>query len=110
MAQRAAAPVATLRIPELDRVVHEPARLGILSVLSTRRQLTFTELRDLLEMTDGNLSVHLRTLEEAGHVSVKKTFDQRKPRTTVKLTARGREALSRYLDALEGILRATRDR
>ena len=92
----------------LDRVIHEASRLAIVSVLAPRRDVTFTELRDLLDMTDGNLSVHLNKLAEAGYVSLEKDYIGKKPRTTVSLTRPGRTALTRHLDALEAILRAAR--
>jgi DNA-binding transcriptional ArsR family regulator len=95
-------------VARLDRVIHEPARLAIASVLATRRDMPFTELRDLLEMTDGNLSVHLGKLEEAGFVVLTKEFVGKRPRTTVKLTRAGRTALRHHLDALESIVRAAR--
>ena len=92
----------------LDRVIHEASRLAIVSVLAPRRSIAFTELRDLLDMTDGNRSVHLGKLAEAGYVSLDKGFIDKKPRTTVALTRAGRTALTRHLDALEAILRAAR--
>lgn len=92
----------------LDRTLHEPARLAIASVLASRAEASFIELRDLLSLTDGNLSVHLRALQEAGYVGVEKTFVERRPRTTAKLTRKGRTALEHHLDALEDILRAAR--
>jgi DNA-binding transcriptional ArsR family regulator len=95
-------------VARLDRVIHEAARLAIVSVLAPRRDVPFTELRDILGMTDGNLSVHLGKLDEAGYVSLSKTFVARKPRTNVSLTKKGRAALSRHLDALESIVKAAR--
>ena len=95
-------------VSRLDRLIHETARLGIVSVLAPRKEISFTELRDLLEMTDGNLSVHVRTLEEAGYVVVSKSFVGRRPRTTLSLSRKGRAALGKYLDTLEGVLRAAR--
>lgn len=95
-------------VARLDRVIHEAARLAIVSVLAPRRDVAFTELRDLLDMSDGNLSVHLGKLEEAGYVSVVKSFVARRPRTGVSLTRKGRAALSRHLDALESIVKAAR--
>ena len=92
----------------LDRTLHEPARLAIASVLSSRAEASFTELRELLSLTDGNLSVHLRALQDAGYVTVEKAFVERKPRTTARLSRKGREALGKHLDALEQILRAAR--
>jgi DNA-binding MarR family transcriptional regulator len=92
----------------LDRLIHERGRLGIMSLLATAESLTFKELRDLLEMTDGNLSVHMRTLEEGGYVNVHKGFVDRKPRTTYALTEAGRAAFNRYLETLEQIVRQSR--
>lgn len=92
----------------LDRVIHEASRLAIVSVLAPRREITFVELRDLLDMTDGNLSVHLNRLVDAGYVALAKDHVDKKPRTTVSLTRPGRAALKRHLDALEAILRAAR--
>jgi DNA-binding MarR family transcriptional regulator len=93
---------------QLDRLVHERARLGILSALSVNDSLTFTELKKLLDATDGNLSVHARKLEEAGYVACAKGFDGRIPRTDYRLTAAGRKALNRYLDHMESLIRAMR--
>lgn len=92
----------------LDRTLHEPVRLAIASVLASRADASFTELRELLALTDGNLSVHLRALEAAGYVVVAKAFVDRKPRTTARLSRKGREALERHIDALEEIVRAAR--
>lgn len=92
----------------VDKLVHEPLRLGILTTLAVNDSLAFTELRDALEATDGNISVHSRKLEEAGYLSCKKGFQGRTPRTTFKITAKGRRALSEYLDHMEALIRATR--
>ena len=97
-------------LPELDRVIHEPARLGIVSVLASRREASFLELKELLDMTDGNLSVHLRTLEEAEYVEILKTFVGRRPRTGVRLSRKGKAAFDKYLDALETLVRSRRKR
>ena len=91
-----------------DKLIHEQLRLGMLSALAVNSVLTFTELREMLETTDGNLSVHARKLEDAGYVSCKKTFQGRTPRTVFRLTARGRRALTRYLDHMEALIRAAR--
>lgn len=93
---------------EFDRLVYERVRLGILSALAVSPTLTFTELKQLLETSDGNLSVHARKLEDAGYVSCKKTFEDRHPKTEYRLTAKGRQALSRYLDHMEALIEATR--
>ena len=94
----------------LDRVIHEPVRLGLLSALAVNRSLSFRELRDLLETTDGNLSVHARRLEEAGYVSCAKHFEGRTPKTKFKITAAGRRALEGYLTHMDAIIAATRNR
>lgn len=94
---------------ELDRVIHERVRLGIVSSLAVNGSLTFTDLRDLLGITDGNLSAHARKLEEAGYVECRKSFDGRTPKTVFGLTATGRRELEAYLDHMEAIIRATRD-
>jgi DNA-binding MarR family transcriptional regulator len=101
---------AVVETPKLDRLVHERLRLGILSALSVNESLTFNELKKLLDTTDGNLSVHARKLEEGGYVSCTKSFDGRLPRTDFRLTAGGRRALERYLDHMEALVQAMRDR
>lgn len=93
---------------ELDQVIHERMRLGIISALAARDTLTFSELKRLLEATDGNLSVHARKLEEASYVICTKSFEGRVPRTEYRITALGRRALERYLDQMEQIIRQTR--
>jgi DNA-binding MarR family transcriptional regulator len=95
---------------KLDRLVHDRLRLGMLSALSVNESLTFTELKRLLDATDGNLSVHARKLEEAGYVSCAKSFEGRLPRTDYRITAAGRRALERYLDHMEALIQAMRDR
>ncbi len=105
----AGAPMAGVA-QQLDRLVHERLRLGILSALSVNESLTFTELKKLLDTTDGNLSVHARKLEEAGYVACAKGFKGRVPRTDYRLTAAGRRALDRYLDHMESLIQAMRDR
>ena len=94
----------------LDRLIHERIRLGIVSALAVNRSLTFNELKALLKTTDGNLSVHARRLEEADYILCSKSFDGRLPKTEYRLTAAGRKALERYLDHMEALIRATRDR
>jgi DNA-binding HxlR family transcriptional regulator len=94
----------------LDRLIHERIRLGIVSALAVNRSLTFNELKALLKTTDGNLSVHARKLEEASYIVCTKSFDGRLPKTEYRLTAAGRRALERYLDHMEALIRATRDR
>ena len=92
-------------VSRLNAVIHERARLGIMSVLAARTALSFTELKTYLEMTDGNLSVHLRILQKAGFVSIEKAFVQRKPRTTVKMTRKGKIAFEHYVQVLEEIVK-----
>jgi DNA-binding HxlR family transcriptional regulator len=99
------------RVPgDVDRVIHERIRLGIVSALAVNRALSFPELKALLKTSDGNLSVHARRLEEAEYLSCTKTFDGRQPKTEYKLTAAGRRALERYLNHMEALIRATRER
>ena len=93
---------------KLERLIHERLRLGILSALAVNASLTFNELKKLLDTTDGNLSVHARKLEDAAYVVCTKTFDNRVPRTEYRLTATGRQALERYLDHMEALIRAMR--
>ncbi len=94
--------------PQLDRLIHERIRLGIVSALAVSESLTFNELKRLLHTTDGNLSVHARKLEAAQYVAAAKSFQDRVPRTEYRLTAQGRRALERYLDHLEALIRAAR--
>jgi DNA-binding MarR family transcriptional regulator len=94
----------------LDRLIHERIRLGIVSALAVNRSLTFNELKALLKTTDGNLSVHARKLEEADYILCTKSFDGRLPKTAYRLTASGRRALERYLNHMEALIRATRER
>ena len=89
---------------KLDRVIHEKARMGIMALLAASAALTFTEIRDALKMTDGNLSVQIRTLQEAGYVAVTKSYRQRRPCTTCALTADGRRAFSEYIATLGKII------
>jgi len=104
--------IAVARAPsaELDRLIHERMRLGIVSALAVNETLTFNDLKSLLKTSDGNLSVHARKLEEAQYVSCRKFFDGRVPRTEYRLTATGRRALESYLDHMEALIRATRER
>ena len=95
---------------QLDRLVHERLRLGILSALAVNESLTFTELKKLLDTTDGNLSVHARKLEEAGYIGCVKGFEGRVPRTDYRLTAAGRRALDRYVDHMERLIQAMREK
>ena len=94
---------------ELDRLIHERLRLGIVSALAVNERLTFNDLKRLLDTTDGNLSVHARKLEEAQYIACEKSFDGRVPRTEFRLTAAGRRALEKYVAHMESIIRAVRD-
>jgi DNA-binding HxlR family transcriptional regulator len=94
----------------LDRLIHERIRLGIVSALAVNRALTFNELKALLKTTDGNLSVHARKLEEANYILCTKSFDGRLPKTEYRLAPAGRKALERYLDHMEALIRATREK
>jgi len=93
---------------DLDRLIHERMRLGIVSALAVNDSLSFNDLKQLLKTTDGNLSVHARKLEEAGYIACEKYFDGRVPKTEFRLAPPGRRALERYLDHMEAIIRATR--
>jgi DNA-binding transcriptional ArsR family regulator len=94
---------------ELDKLIHERLRLGIVSALAVNESLTFNELKGALKTTDGNLSVHARKLEDAAYITCEKSFDGRTPKTEYRLTAAGRRALTGYLDHMEAIIRKTRD-
>ncbi len=95
---------------DLDRLIHERIRLGIVSALAVNRSLTFNELKALLKTTDGNLSVHARKLEEADYILCEKSFSGRLPKTEYRLSPSGRRALERYLNHMEALIRATRER
>ena len=95
---------------KLDRVIHEKGRLVIMSMLAASPELSFTELRDALAMTDGNLTTHIRALQEAGYVSVAKSYQNRRPLTTCSLTAAGRKAFTEYINLLEQIVRQNRSK
>jgi DNA-binding MarR family transcriptional regulator len=94
----------------LDRLIHERTRLAIISALAVNESLTFNELKKLLSVTDGNLSVHARKLEDAGYISCAKSFANRLPKTEYRLSTAGRRALEKYLDHMEALIRATRER
>jgi DNA-binding MarR family transcriptional regulator len=94
----------------LDRLIHERLRLGIVSALAVNERLTFSELKQLLQTTDGNLSVHARKLEEAAYITCDKTFEDRMPRTEYRLTSSGRRAFDKYLAHMEAIIAAAKDR
>jgi DNA-binding MarR family transcriptional regulator len=104
----AARGTAAAAAPDLDQLIHERVRLGIVSALAVNASLSFTELKALLGASDGNLSVHARKLEDAGYVTCTKGFEGRVPRTDYRLTHAGRAALARYLDHMEALIRATR--
>ena len=95
---------------QLDRVIHERVRLAIVSALASADSLTFNELKDLLDLTDGNLSVHARRLEDAGFITCEKSFVERAPRTLYRLTEAGRIALDEYLNHMESLIRWVRDK
>ena len=94
----------------LDRLIHERIRLGIVSALAVNDALTFNDLKQLMQTTDGNLSVHARKLEEAGYLTCSKRFEGRMPKTEFRLSATGRKALERYLQHMESLIEATRAR
>ena len=117
MQREKSAPLGTVRgnareavSPDLDRLIHERIRLGIVSALAVNRSLTFNELKNLLKTTDGNLSVHARRLEEAGYVICEKSFVGRVPKTVYRLTPTGQRALERYLDHMEALIESMRPR
>ena len=97
------------RAADLDRLIHEPIRLGIVSALAVNDTMSFNQLKELLRTTDGNLSVHARKLEEGQYISCEKFFEGRLPKTEYRLTAGGRRALEIYLDHMEALIRATRE-
>ena len=101
----AASPVKTA-IPDFDRLIHERIRLGIISALAANSSLTFSDLKQLLDTTDGNLSVHARKLEEAKYIACTKSFEGRMPRTEYTITPAGRKALEKYLDHMEALIQA----
>ena len=112
-AKQLAAPALTAQaspaaIPDLDRLIHERIRLGIVSALAANSSLTFNDLKRLLKTTDGNLSVHARKLEEAEYIACVKSFEGRMPRTEYSLTSTGRKALNKYLDHMEALIGAMR--
>ncbi|HEU5122890.1 MAG TPA: transcriptional regulator [Verrucomicrobiae bacterium] len=93
---------------QLDRVIHEKGRLAIMSMLAASPELAFTEMRDLLNMTDGNLTTHIRTLQEAGYVAIAKSYQNNRPLTTCSLTPAGRKAFADYVNLLEQIVQQTK--
>ncbi len=107
---RSAANNESIHPAEVDRLIHERLRLAIVSALAVNESLTFNDLKALLKTTDGNLSVHARKLEDAAYISCEKYFDGRTPKTEYRLTTAGRGALERYLNHMEALIRATRER
>jgi DNA-binding HxlR family transcriptional regulator len=113
-AAKAIKPVAVPRSPQLDeeggvdRLIYERVRLGIMSALAMNEQLTFSELKSLFDVSDGNLSAHARKLEEAGYVVCTKSFEARRPKSEYRITAVGKKALLRYLGHIEAVIKATR--
>ena len=101
---------AAEKAPELDNLIHERMRLGIVSALAANESLTFSELKELLKTTDGNISVHARKREDAEYITCTKSFDGRIPKTEYRLTAGGRRALEQYLNHMEALIRAARER
>ncbi len=95
---------------EIDRVIHEKGRLAIMSMLAASPELSFTELREALEMTDGNLTTHIRTLQEAGYVSVTKSFQNKRPLTTCAMTPQGKKAFANYINLLERIVQQSKSK
>lgn len=107
-AKREAAAAAPLVVENFDRVIHERTRLAIVSALAVNDRLTFNEMKEILQTSDGNVSVHARKLEEANYINTKKSFEGRLPRTEYSLTAAGRRALDRYLGHMEALIKAMR--
>ena len=101
-------PKAPEALPDLDRLIHERMRLGIISALAANSSLSFNDLKRLLKTTDGNLSVHARKLEDAGYIACSKSFEGRMPKTEYALTASGRRALEKYLNHMEALIHAMR--
>ncbi len=103
------APAGKANLVALDPIIHVRVRLGIVSALAVEKSLTFNELKERLETSDGNLSVHARRLEEAGYVEIRKSFNGRIPRTDYRLTDTGRQALQQYLDHMEALIERVRE-
>jgi DNA-binding HxlR family transcriptional regulator len=104
----AAAPAGAREDERFDRLIYGRVRLGIMSALAVNEQLSFNDLKALFGVTDGNLGAHARKLEDAGYISCRKTFEERRPRSEYRLTHTGRKALERYLQHIEAVIRATR--
>ena len=103
--EKAAETVST----DLDKLIHERMRLGIISALAANKSLTFNDLKNLLQTTDGNISVHARKLEEANYIRCEKSFEGRIPKTEYKITTAGRKALERYLNHMEALIKAMKN-
>ncbi|HUQ95529.1 MAG TPA: transcriptional regulator [Bryobacteraceae bacterium] len=101
-------PLTGGRVHDVDRLIHEHIRLAIVSALAVNESLTFTDLKKLLDTTDGNLSIHARKLEDGGYIRCEKSFEGRVPKTEFRLTKQGRGALNRYLDHMEALIKAMR--
>jgi DNA-binding MarR family transcriptional regulator len=99
---------APARAADLDNVIHERSRLAIVSALAVNTRLAFNDLKQLLDTTDGNLSVHARKLEDAGYITCTKSFEDRRPKTEYALTAAGKRALQKYLDHMEQLIKTAR--
>src|SRR3982750_1283198 len=97
-------------LPQVDQLIHERIRLGIVSALAVNDSLTFKELKTLLQTTDGNLSIHARKLEQAGYIACSKSFDKRMPKTEYKLTTTGKKMFEKYLGHMEALIQAMRER
>lgn len=93
---------------KFDRLIYERVRLGIMSALAVREEMSFNDLKGLFDISDGNLGAHARKLEDAGYVTCTKSFEDRRPRTVYRITAPGKAALNRYLDHVEAVIKATR--
>ena len=93
---------------QIDRIIHEKGRMAIMSLLAATPEISFTDLRNTLNMTDGNINTHIRTLQEAGYIAVSKSFQNNRPLTTCALTTAGRKAFVEYIDLLDQIVRQTR--
>jgi DNA-binding MarR family transcriptional regulator len=101
-------PTAEREEADTDRLIYERVRLGIMSALAVRSEVTFTELKSLFDVSDGNLSAHARKLEDAAYITSTKSFEARRPKTVYRITNKGRNALNRYLDHVEAVIKATR--
>lgn len=101
---------AAVKAPNLDQIIHERVRLGIVSALATTAKLSFGELKEILSLTDGNLSIHARKLEDAGYIECRKFFEGRRPQTEFALTPSGRRALEKYINHMEALIETMKPR